>query len=341
MRRAVVGYTRSLGVEHPSTKDASRHLAYVRTLRPTSDENVATISESDASSIDSYFEDSLMAPGPSSASSASAILQPAMLEEFVAGLAQLFRKDDGIRNTVSKALERSRDELKFDRPKIERNFSRLLRRYAEELNQNSSASVEKISAKFVRKKSHSISTAVFQTVRPAENSQNQTEILANQPVVKLMLDRFFEDPQTQDAGEFRIEESRSQNKQTIQQTNDDEENDSSDESEASHMDEFPPVYSIELVEAFLISGMPFTNLKQRFQDFIEHWPLNDMPHDDPVRDFQPRDFSSNLNYAEDGWVQVRWQCVSILPRLLQQVDYYISLLTRLVEMWPSVSRKYD
>lgn len=150
-RRATIGYTCSLGTEHSSTQDASRRLSYIRTLRLHSKETTFTISDSELSSANSYLEDTSQLP--SSVSSVSAALRQAKIEESILGVARLFQKDDDIRVTVWKALERSKDELKFDRPRLERHFTRLIRRYSNELNQNSGASMERDTANFVRNNS--------------------------------------------------------------------------------------------------------------------------------------------------------------------------------------------
>lgn len=304
--------------EHVASQNHSR----VALVGLGSDGNVVTDSDSDVSSEDFYLEDNLLAA--SSLSSVSAMPQ-IKIEDFITGISQLFRKDDGIRGTIWKALERSTDELKFDRPKIVRNFSRLLRRYAEELNQNSSTSVEKLVARFVRKKSHSITIALFHTMQPTETLQNRTAIVADQPVEKLMLDRFL-DAQAQDANEIKIAETGSQNRNLMRQGKGEEDNASSDESEASYMNlnELQIDYSIEKVEAFMISGIPFANLKQRFQDFVGRSTLNDMPEVDAVRNPEQRDVSSNLIYGEDGMVQIRWQCVSPLLQPLQHAKLYLT-----------------
>lgn len=130
---------------------------------------------------------------PSSLSSVSATMSQAKTEEFIAELAHLFHKDEDIRATIWRALERSKEELKFDRPRIERKLTQLLRRYSVELSQSSSASMERDIAKFIRNNSRPVTIAVFRAVQPISHLQNQPTNGLDQPVEKLMLDRFLED----------------------------------------------------------------------------------------------------------------------------------------------------
>ena len=111
-RRAMTGYTRSLGVDHPSVENASRRLSYIQTLQHPNEESVAAAQNSSISSAESDLDDTMSLS--SSATSMSGVMPPAKTEEFALGLARLFQKDVDIQATVRKVMERSKDELRFD-----------------------------------------------------------------------------------------------------------------------------------------------------------------------------------------------------------------------------------
>ena len=73
--RAVIGYMRSLGVDHPSTEKASQRLSYIQTLRHANEDSVNKAQNLSISSAESDPDDAVSLP--SSATSMSAIMPPA------------------------------------------------------------------------------------------------------------------------------------------------------------------------------------------------------------------------------------------------------------------------
>ena len=273
-RRAVIGYMRSLGVDHPSTEKASQRLSYIQTLRHANEDSVNKAQNLSISSAESDPDDAVSLP--SSATSMSARMPLAKTEEFVLGLACLFQKDVDIQATLRKATERSKDELRFDRKRMVRSLTEILRRYSKELQKTSHALTETNSARCVRTNARTIAVAIFQTVRPREISRSRTAIIADQPVEKLMLDRFFENAPAQEFGKTTAIRISQESKRVLNHQDIDEQGSSNDGSEASDMHESPINHSVEMVEAFLISGEPFANLKQRLRNFVERGILVDM-----------------------------------------------------------------
>ena len=310
LRRAAIGYTRSLGAGHSCTKNAFRFLYDVQTLRHPEAEKATVRSHSDSSSTKSLSEDNPHLP--LYVSSVSAALPQAKAAKFTAGLAHLFQKDEDIRATIWKALERSKDEFRFDRQRMERVFTKLLRRYSTELYQSSNTSPERQTATFVRSNSQSVTTAVFGTVQPVLNLQHRTATLSNQPVAKLMLNRVFEDaPTPGDVGGSKAVNGGLHDRQVVGQCKDEESGGSSDESEASREDKIPVDHSVEMVEAFMTLGEPFANLKRRFQDFVERGNLEHISNEVEVRDNVKGRLSPNILHTDSGLIQIQWQCVSL------------------------------
>lgn len=301
-RRAMIGYTRSLGAAHSSTQDASRRLAHARSLQRPNEENSIILSDSEASGTSSGIGGT--SQPPSFVSSVSAILPQAKMEVFIMGLAHLFLKDDDVRGTVQKAFERSKDELKFDRSRMERNFTRILRRYSKELIQRSNGSMKRDTAKSVRNNSRSIAIAVFRIVRLISSAQLPTAIILSQPVEKLMLDRFFENaPTLEEVSKTEAANSRPLHWQ-VEQGKIEEVDSSSDGSENPHVNKFHIEHSVEMVELFMISGEPFMNLKRRFQDFVARGTLDDVLNDVKILGHQQDGLSPSLSYTDNGLVRV-------------------------------------
>lgn len=83
--------------------------------------------------------------------------------------------------------------------------------------------------------------------------------------------------------------------------------------------------SVELVEAFMISGKPFVNLKPQFRDFFERVNLDDVRHEVTIQDHQPHDFASSLHHPDDGMVQ-GWRLLSAVSG----EQYYAGGISRMV-----------
>ncbi len=310
-RRATIGYTRSLGAGHSCTQNAFRCLHDVRTLRHPDAEKATICNDSDSSSTESLLDDDYQLP--SSASSVSAALPQAKTVKFIIELAHLFQKDEDIRATIWKALERSKDELRFDRQRIERAFIKLLRRHSTELYQSSNASLKRQTAEFVRSNSRSLTTAVFGAVQPVLSLQLRLATLSNQPVVKLMLDRFFEDaPAPEGASRSKAVNGGLHDRQVVGSSKDEEPSGSSDGSEASHEDDFSVDHSVGMVEAFMTSGEPFANLKGRFRDLVERRSSEIVSNEDEVRNKEKGKCSPNIIHTDSGLIQIQWRCVSLL-----------------------------
>jgi len=334
-RRAMIGYTRSLGDEHSSTQDASKRLSYIRTLRRPNQESASSLSDSDASDTTSFLEDTSQLP--SSLSSPSATLSQAKTEEFIAELAHLFHKDEDIRATIWRALERSKEELKFDRPRIERKLTQLLRRYSVELSQSSSASMERDTAKFIRNNSRSITIAVFRAVQPISHLQNQPTNGLDQPIEKLMLDRFLEDaPASEDINRAKAADSYPYYRQAVEQAKPEDIDSSSDGSKVSDMDKVQIGHTVGMVEGFMTAGEPFANFKRRFGDFAGHRILKNASNKVEIRSKQKTELFSNLNNAENGSVRVQWRCVSQNLIIMCWKGGQCQL-TPHTAMWPSIS----
>ena len=93
-QRALEGYEKAWGPEHTSTLDTVNNLGILY-------KNQGKMAEAEMSGI----------------------MPPAKTEEFVLGLARLFQKDVDIQATVRKAIERSKDELRFDQQRMVRNLT--------------------------------------------------------------------------------------------------------------------------------------------------------------------------------------------------------------------------
>ena len=228
----------------------------------------------------------------------------AKMEEFILGVARLFQKDDDIRATVWKALERSKDELKFDQQRMVRYLTGILRRYSRELHQTSHALVEANSAKFVRTNSRSIAIAFFQTMRPRESSRGPTAIILDQPVEKLMLDRFFENAPAQELSKTTAIEISQESKQLLDYKDNDEEGSSSGGSEASDVQEPQINHPVEMVEAFMLSGEPFANLKQRLRNLVERGTPDDIEESTMTQDHRQHDSRQSLHLANRAMIQM-------------------------------------
>ena len=243
---------------------------------------------------------------------ATASITEAKTEEFILGVARLFQKDDDFRATVWKALERSKDELKIDRPRLERHFTRVIRSYSHQLNHNSGTSMERDTAKFVRHNSRSIAIAVLQTVQPIPTLQHRMALLLNQAVEKLALDRFFETlPVPEDVSRIKAAGNRPQNWQTVEQRNTGEVDGSSDGSEASYEETSQIDDSLEMVEAFLVVGEPFTNLKQQFREFVAGGTLDDASKTVEICGDQQGSLVPSRSNVDSGLVRIQWRCVSL------------------------------
>ena len=167
-------------------------------------------------------------------------------------------------------------------------------------------------AKFVRNNSRSVAIAVLQTIQPIPTLQHRTALLLNQPVEKLMLDRFFETlPAPEDVSRITAADGRSQNWQTVEQRNTGEVDGSSDGSEASYAETSKIDHSLEMVEAFLVAGEPFTNLKQQFRDFVARGTLDDVPKKVEICGDQQDGLIPSLSNVDSGLVRIQWRCVSL------------------------------
>ena len=99
---------------------------------------------------------------------------------IVAELIRVLAEDASIRSISLKALERSKYDLNFDRPKIERKFGRLLYSYSIGLRSSSGHHSEIYTTKLLRKHSGLVAAGIFRTILPDIDLQLKMANLVNQ-----------------------------------------------------------------------------------------------------------------------------------------------------------------
>lgn len=118
-----------------------------------------------------------------------------------------------------------------------------------------------------------------------------------------MLDRFFENASAQELSKTTAIEISQESKQVLDYKDNDEEGSSSDGSEASDVQEPQINHSVEMVEAFMISGEPFANLKQRLRNFVERGTLDDI-EENTTQDYRQHDSHQSLHLANRAMIQM-------------------------------------
>ena len=118
-----------------------------------------------------------------------------------------------------------------------------------------------------------------------------------------MLDRFFENASAQELSKTTAIEISQESKQVLDYKDNDEEGSSSDGSEASDVQEPQINHSVEMVEAFMISGEPLANLKQRLRSVVKRGTLDDI-EENTTQDQRQHDSHQSLHLANRAMIQM-------------------------------------